>query len=158
MANEPLSVLFLCTGTSARSQLAEVILRQASQGRIHVASAGSAPQPEIHPMARIAARTLLGVEMDGQYPKLLDQFLGQHFDYVITVCDRAAESCPTFPGGPQRIHWSIDDPAAVQGSDEQRQGAFDSVARELTSRIRTWMALPVVRAALDQPTSQGLRP
>jgi arsenate reductase len=148
LTGKPLSVLVLCTGNSARSQLAEVILRDASQGRIHVASAGSAPQPEIHPMARIAARKLLNVEMEGQYPKLLDEFLGQRFDYVITVCDRAAESCPVFPGDPKRLHWSFEDPAAVQGGDEEQQRAFDNVARALLGRVRLWMALPAVSAKL----------
>ncbi len=148
MAGQPLSVLFLCTGNSARSQLAEAILRQMSHGTIRVESAGSMPQPEIHPMARETARRILNTDMEGQYPKLLDRFLGQRFDYVITVCDRAADSCPTFPGDPERIHWSFEDPAAVQG-DEQRQRAFDHVARGLMSRIRVWMSLPAVKAALD---------
>ncbi len=149
MADPSLSVLFLCTGNSARSQIAEVILRHLGQEKIRVESAGSAPQPEIHPMARLAARRVLNVEMDGQRPKLLDQFLEDQFNFVITVCDRAAESCPTFPGDPERIHWSFEDPAAVRGTDEQRQRAFDNVARELLSRIRLWMALPAVKAALD---------
>ena len=147
--NHPIRVLFLCTGNSARSQLAEVILRQLSHGKIDVASAGTSPQAVIHPMARMAARRALGVEMEGQYPKLLDPFVGQRFDYVITVCDRAAESCPTFPGNPQRIHWSFEDPAAAQGTEEERQRAFDSVARGLVSRIGLWMSLPDVRSAID---------
>jgi arsenate reductase len=152
MTDQRLSVLFLCTGNSARSQLAEVILRQMSHGKVRVESAGSAPQPEIHPMARETARRILNTEMEGQYPKLLDRFLGEQFDYVITVCDRAAESCPTFPGDPERIHWSFEDPAAVQG-DEQRQRAFDNVARGLMSRIRVWMSLPAVKESLDAPTT-----
>jgi protein-tyrosine-phosphatase len=151
MTQQPLHVMFLCTGNSARSQLAEVILRHLSQGRINVASAGSAPQADIHPLARIAARKLLRVEMEGQQPKLLDPFLGQSFDYIITVCDRAAEICPTFPGDPQRIHWSFPDPAAVQGSEEERQRAFDNVARELLNRIRLWMALPAIQETFKQP-------
>ena len=150
MTRQPLSVLFLCTGNSARSQLAEVILRHTSTGRVQVASAGSVPQAEIHPMARIAARELLNVEMEGQYPKLLDEFLGQRFDYVITVCDRAAESCPIFSGAPERLHWNVEDPAAVQGGDEERQRAFDNVARALLGRVRLWMALPAVSARLSR--------
>lgn len=150
MSSPPLRVLFLCTGNSARSQLAETILRHLAEGRIDVASAGSAPQPEIHPMARVAARELLNVEMDGQYPKRLDQYLDERFDYVITVCDRAAESCPVFPGDVQRIHWSFDDPAAVQGSAEHRQRAFDITAREILHRIRLWMALPGVKTKVER--------
>lgn len=153
MSEHALRVLVLCTGNSARSQLAEVILRQMSNGRVDVASAGSAPQPEIHSMARETARRLLNVEMEGQHPKRLDQFIGQHFDYVLTVCDRAAETCPVFPGVPERMHWSFEDPAAVQGSDEQRQRAFDIVGRELMVRFRTWLSLPAVRARLDARSS-----
>ena len=107
------------------SQMAEAILRHAGKGAIEVESAGTLPQPHIHPLARRATRKLLNVEMDGQYPKMLDRFLGQHFDYVITVCDRAAESCPLFPGDPERIHWSLEDPAAAIGTDDEKQRAFD---------------------------------
>jgi protein-tyrosine-phosphatase len=145
MTQQRLRVLFLCTGNSARSQIAEAILRHLSHGRVNVASAGSAPQAGIHPLARIAARKLLNIDMEEQYPKLVDQFEGESFDYVFTVCDRAAESCPTFPGDPERIHWSFPDPAAVEGSAEKQQRAFDNVARELLNRIRLWMALPSVR-------------
>lgn len=144
MADHPLSVLFLCTGNSARSQMAEVILRHMSHGQIDVSSAGSAPQPEIHPMARAAVRHLLGLDMIGQHPKSLSQFLGRHFHYVITVCDRAAETCPVFPGAPECIHWSFEDPAAVSGSDEAKQRAFEGVAKELINRIRLWLCLPPV--------------
>ena len=132
-------VLILCSGNSARSQMAEAILRHLSRGSIDVASAGSAPQPEIHPMARQAVRTLLGIEMEGQRPKSLQQFLGRSLDDVITVCDRAAERCPVFPGVPRQIHWSFEDPAAVAGSDEQRQKAFDDVAKELLVKLKAWL-------------------
>jgi arsenate reductase len=148
--NQPLRVLVLCTGNSARSQLAETILRHVGTGAIEVESAGTAPQPDIHPMARRAARKLLDVEMDGQYPKTLDRFVGQDFDYVITVCDRAAESCPVFPGNPERIHWNFDDPAAAAGSEDERQRAFDMTATQLLSRIRLWLSLPELRARLEQ--------
>ncbi len=146
--SQPLRVLFLCTGNSARSQMAEAILRHLSNGAIEVESAGTAPQPDIHPMARRSASTLLNLDMTGQHPKTLDRFLGQHFDYVITVCDRAAESCPVFPGAPERIHWSFEDPAAVVGTDDERQRAFDLVAQQLLSRLRLLLSLPAVRARL----------
>ena len=94
---KPLAVLFLCTGNSARSQMAETLLRQMSGGRIQVESAGSLPRPEIHPLARKAVKDLFGLDMEGQYPKSLDQFVGQRLDYVISVCDRADASCPIFP-------------------------------------------------------------
>jgi arsenate reductase len=135
----PLRVLFLCTGNSARSQMAEAILRHVGKGAIEVESAGTFPQPDIHPLARRAVRKLLDLDMDGQYPKTLDRFLGQHLDYVVTVCDRAAESCPVFPGDPERIHWSFEDPAAVAGTDEERQRAFDATATQLLSAIRLWL-------------------
>jgi arsenate reductase len=146
----PLRVLFLCTGNSARSQMAEAILRHAGKGAIEVESAGTLPQPDIHPMARRAAKTLLDLDMDGQYPKMLDRFLGQDFDYVITVCDRAAESCPVFPGDPERIHWSLEDPAAVVGTDDEKQRAFDTTATQLLSRIRLWLSLPDLRDRLER--------
>jgi protein-tyrosine-phosphatase len=140
-----LSVLFLCTGNSARSQMAEAILRHESRGAIDVESAGSAPQPDIHPMARRAVKTLLSLDMEGQHPKRLDQFLGRHFDYVITVCDRAAETCPVFPGDPERLHWSYEDPAQAQGDDAAQQRAFDQTAKALLSRIRLWTCLPAIQ-------------
>ena len=146
-------VLFLCTGNSARSQMAETILRQMTRGRIDVCSAGIAPQPEIHPMARQAVRALLNIEMEDQYPKDLRLFERDTFDYVITVCDRAAEQCPVFPGDPDRIHWGFEDPAAVEGSAQQRQRAFDLVAKQIAARVRIWMCLPAVRDAIEASSS-----
>ena len=145
MAGQPLNVLFLCTGNSARSQMAEAILRHLSHGSIEAESAGTAPQPNVHPMAQEAVKALLNIDMTGQHPKTLDRFLHRQFDYVITVCDHASESCPTFPGNPERIHWSVEDPAASSGTEEDRQRAFDSAAKQLLSRIRLWLALPRVR-------------
>jgi len=142
------NVLILCTGNSARSQMAEAILRDASAGRVGVESAGTAPQREIHPMARRAVKRLFGLEMEGQYPKALDHVLGQPFDHVITVCDRAAESCPVFPGVPERVHWGLEDPAAIQGTEEERQSAFDRTAMELRARIDRWLALPDIQTQI----------
>lgn len=144
MAEKPVSVLFLCTGNAARSQMAEAIVRHLSHGRIQVASAGNAPQHEIHPMARQAIRTMLGTELTNQHPKSMQQFLGSDFDYVITVCDRVAETCPVFPGDPDRMHWSFPDPAEVPGTEEERQRAFDTIATQLITRVRLWMSLPSV--------------
>ncbi len=157
MAEPRLSVLFLCTGNSARSQMAEAILRHLSHGAIDVVSAGTLPKPDIHPMARRAVGNLLGLEMTEQHPKSLDQFLHRDFDYVITVCDRAAETCPIFPGDPQRIHWSFEDPAAVVGTDEQQQRAFDAVARQLLGRMRVWLSLPALRNPIDAHRAKGSR-
>ena len=146
----PLRVLFLCTGNSARSQMAEAILRYLSKGAVDVESAGTMPQPDIHPMARGAVKKLLDLDMDGQRPKTLDRFLDQDFDYVITVCDHAAESCPVFPRGRDRLHWSLEDPAAVIGTADEKQRAFDSTATDLVSRIRRWLSLPAVRNRVER--------
>lgn len=143
---EPLRVLFICTGNSARSQMAEALLRNISRGKIDVSSAGSLPRPEIHPMARRTVKDLFGLDMEGQHPKPFDEFLGCHFDYVISVCDRAAESCPIFPGDPERIRWSFEDPAAVEGSEEEKRRAFERTAKDLMGRIRLWLSLPGVSA------------
>jgi protein-tyrosine-phosphatase len=139
-----LRVLFLCTGNSARSQIAEAILRQLSKNQIDVVSAGNVPQPEVHPLAKQVLEKRYGIDTSNLFPKSVDRFIGQHFDYVITVCDRAAETCPVFPGDPERIHWSFEDPAAVQDEDAGRR-AFESVATGLAGRLRIWMALPAVR-------------
>ena len=138
---QPLQVLFLCTGNSARSQMAEAILRNLSHGQIVVESAGSAPRHDIHPMARAAVRALLGIDMTGRHPKSLDQFRGRHFDYVITVCDGVAETCPVFPGAVERVHWSFEDPAVAIGTDADRQRAFNMVAKQFITRIRLWLSV-----------------
>jgi arsenate reductase len=155
MEKEPLRVLFLCTGNSARSQVGEALLRHISRAQVEVFSAGSQPRPEIHPMARNAVKDLFGLDMAGQHPKPLEQFRGDRFDYVITVCDRAAESCPVLPGDSKRIHWSFEDPAAVEGDDEKKRRAFERTARDMAGRIRLWLSLPAVAsrvtAARDAP-------
>lgn len=147
MANDRLRVLFLCTGNSARSQMAEALLRQLSRDRIDVQSAGSTPTPDVHPVARATLQQRFGIDTARLHPKPLNRFIDQQFDYVITVCDRAAESCPVFPGDPQRIHWSFDDPAAIQDATEQRR-AFERVATDLSARIRIWLSLPDVARRL----------
>ena len=116
-----LSVLFLCTGNSARSQMAEALLTQLTKGRIDVVSAGSAPQAQVHPQAIAILRSRFGIDTSGLRPKSMSQFLGQHFDYVITVCDRAAESCPVFPGDPERRFLS---PATRWSSTKARSPAI----------------------------------
>ena len=94
-----------------------------------------------------------GLSTGGLVPKTMDRYLGQHFDYVITVCDRAAESCPVFPGAPERIHWSFPDPAAATGTPDEQQRAFDTVASELAGRLRLWLSLPAVAARLSERRS-----
>ena len=143
-----LRVLFLCTGNSARSQMAEGLLRKLSRGRVDVCSAGSSPKGEVHPLAADVLKTRFQVNTDDLFPKHLNRFVGQFFDYVITVCDRTAETCPTFPGDPERIHWSFEDPAACE-DEEARRRAFELVANGLAARLRIWMALPAVHRRLD---------
>lgn len=127
-------VLFLCTHNSARSQMAEGILRHLSGGRIEAFSAGSQPT-HLHPLA-VQAMTKMGIDISQQRSKHLDEFRDRSFDYIVTVCDRVREACPTFPGDPERVHWSFIDPAAVEGSDKARSKAFEQVALQLTNRIR----------------------
>ena len=131
-------VLILCTGNSARSQMAEGLLRELAGDDMEVFSAGTKPSI-VNPLA-IQAMSERGIDISGQRSKHLNEYLNQPFDYVITVCDDAAESCPLFPGRAQRIHWSLPDPAAAQGSDEERLGVFRQVRDDLETRLREWLA------------------
>ena len=127
------SVLFLCTGNSARSQIAEALCEQLLGGVVHAASAGSHPKP-LHPNAVRVMRER-GIDISGRRSKHLSEFADQRFDYVISLCDRVREVCPEFPGGPELIHWSIPDPAREPGSDDETLPAFERTATELCSRI-----------------------
>ncbi|MEO8505062.1 MAG: metalloregulator ArsR/SmtB family transcription factor [Acidobacteriota bacterium] len=134
-----LRILFLCTHNSARSQMAEGLARAMSEGKIAAFSAGTEPS-RVHPLA-VRAMNAERIDIRAQRSKHLDEYLGQHFDYVITVCDRASESCPVFPGEPERIHWSIPDPSAVEGSNERRYRAFRNALLDLRTRIRYLLIL-----------------
>ena len=122
------SVLFLCTGNSARSQIAEALCEQLSGGAISAASAGSHPKP-LHPNAVRVMRER-GIDLADRRSKHLSEFEDRRFDYVISLCDRVREVCPEFPGGPEQIHWSIPDPAR-----EDTLPAFERTAAELSTRI-----------------------
>jgi len=126
-------VLFLCTGNSARSQIAEALLQRLSEERIDAFSAGSKPKP-LHPNAVRVLRER-GIDGSSCYPKHLSVFARRRFDYVITLCDRVREVCPEFPGGAETIHWSIADPAAQAGSDADTYPAFVQTAADLETRI-----------------------
>jgi arsenate reductase (thioredoxin) len=130
-------VLFLCTHNSARSQMAEGFLRAMAGGRFEVASAGT-EQTEVLPEA-IEAMQRYEIDISGHSSKTLDRFLGQDWDYVITVCDQANEACPVFPGAKHRLHWSIEDPSGIQGTG--REAAFDRAAREIRQKIEEWLPL-----------------
>jgi ArsR family transcriptional regulator, arsenate/arsenite/antimonite-responsive transcriptional repressor / arsenate reductase (thioredoxin) len=126
-------VLFLCTGNSARSQIAEALAEQLSGGAVTAASAGSHPKP-LHLNAVRVARER-GIDISGRRSKHLSEFADERFDYVISLCDRVREVCPEFPGMPEPIHWSMPDPAREPGSDEQTLPAFERTATELSTRI-----------------------
>lgn len=129
----PVRVLFLCTHNSARSQMAEALLRQIGRDQVEVFSAGSEPT-SIHPLA-IKVMSKSGIDISRHTSKHLNEFIGQDFDYVVTVCDRVRESCPVFPGDPKQIHWSIPDPAAIEGDREFQERGFLNVSTELRTRI-----------------------
>jgi arsenate reductase (thioredoxin) len=126
-------VLFLCTHNSARSQMAEGLLRQLAGDRFEVMSAGT-EATHIRPLA-IRAMDEIGIDISGQESKTLDRYLDEPFDYVITVCDDANEACPFFPRAANRLHWSFEDPSRVEGSEEERLAVFRSVRDRIRERI-----------------------
>jgi len=140
------SVLFLCTGNSARSQMAEALTRARSGGVAEAYSAGSHPKP-LHPNAVRVMRDEYGIDLAGHLSKHLGVFAAQRFDWVISLCDRVREVCPEFPGQPETIHWSIPDPAAGQADDDASYPAFQQTAVELETRIGFLLA------ALMDPTT-----
>jgi protein-tyrosine-phosphatase/DNA-binding transcriptional ArsR family regulator len=126
-------VLFLCTGNSARSQIAEALAERLSSGAVSAASAGSHPKP-LHRNA-VAVMRRRGIDISDRRSKHMGEFAGQRFDYVISLCDRVREVCPEFEGGPELIHWSIPDPAREPGGDEETLPAFERTATELSARV-----------------------
>jgi ArsR family transcriptional regulator, arsenate/arsenite/antimonite-responsive transcriptional repressor / arsenate reductase (thioredoxin) len=127
-------VLFLCTHNSARSQMAESLLRKLGGDQVEVFSAGSEPT-SIHPLA-IKVMSEVSVDLSQHRSKHLSEFVGQSFDYVVTVCDRIREVCPVFPGDPEQIHWSFPDPAAIEGNLQKQERAFANTANQLMLRIQ----------------------
>jgi arsenate reductase len=131
-------VLVLCTGNSARSQMAEGLLRHLAGGAIEVYSAGTKPVG-VNPLAVEAMREL-NIDISAQRCKSVSEFANQNFDTVITVCDSAAEQCPIFPGAPQRIHWSLPDPAAVAGPHAEKLQSFREVREALAAHLRQFLS------------------
>ena len=127
-------ILVLCTGNSARSQMAEGLMRAAWGDRFEIASAGTRPSL-VRPEA-IEAMRELGIDLSAHRSKSVDEFLGQDFAYIFTVCDHARDACPVFPGRAARVHWSFEDPAAVAGPPEERLAAFRRIRDEIQARIR----------------------
>ena len=146
-----LRVLYLCTGNSARSQMAEALTRQRSRGRVEAHSAGSHPKP-LHPAAVRVMRDGYGLDLATGRSKHLSVFADQRFDYVISLCDRVREVCPEFPGHPETIHWSMPDPAAVHGDDDEAgYPVFRQTAADIETRVGFLLAAVAVGPARPQP-------
>jgi protein-tyrosine-phosphatase len=155
-ADRALRLLFVCTGNSARSQIAQTVLNRKSRGRFVAESAGSEPAAKVHPMA-IATLESHGFFYTGHPPQGVDSVMGQQWDFVITVCDRARESCPIFPGQPVTAHWGMSDPAEATGTEPERQRAFDDALLTISRRIDLLLALPIAkleRLALQQKVNE----
>ncbi|HSE96290.1 MAG TPA: Smr/MutS family protein [Methylomirabilota bacterium] len=136
-------VLFLCTHNSARSQMAEALLRRLAGDRFEVASAGT-ESTRVHPLA-IRVMAELGLGLAGHTSKTMDGLLDRSWDYVITVCDSANERCPVFPGRTTRLHWSFDDPSRAEGTEVERLATFRRVRDEIADRLRAWLNdIPIV--------------
>jgi len=153
--DRPFNVLFLCTGNSARSIMAEAILNRAGQGNFRAFSAGSQPKGQVHPYARDLL-TKLHYDVTGLRSKSWQEFSGPHapkLDFVFTVCDNAAqETCPVWPGQPMTAHWGVPDPAAASGTEAEVRLAFADALRMLTNRIDIFVSLPL--RSLDKLTLQ----
>lgn len=135
-------MLILCTGNSARSQMAEAILNEKGRGRFAAESAGSQPASRVNPFAVEALREA-GIDWKERRPRGIDDLGSNSWDIVITVCDRAKEACPIFPGQPALAHWGMEDPAAVEGDEETKRRAFREALQLISRRIDLMLALPV---------------
>lgn len=144
----PIRVLILCTGNSARSQMAQGWLKHLGRDAYEVFSAGTRPAEHVNPLA-VRAMAEVGVDISAHYPKHLERYLREPFDYVITVCDLANESCPVFPGGGKRIHWGFDDPASAIGDEATRLQVFRRVRDEILARLQAFVQH--ARASTDSP-------
>lgn len=139
-----IKVIFICTGNSAQSQMAEAILRNEAGDRFEVVSAGVTPRP-VHPLT-IEALARVGIDISEATSKPVGMFLGSRFDYVITLCDRARLTCPVFPGGRETLHWGLDDPTELEGTLVERKAAFDRVLTEVSGRLRRFIPLALAQA------------
>jgi arsenate reductase len=140
---DPKRVLILCTGNSARSQMAEGLLRDAAGAAYEVHSAGTRPT-SVRPEA-IAVMREIGIDISGHRSKSADEFVGQPLDLVITVCDHARETCPVFPTRVERLHWPFEDPATVTGDEQARLAAFRKVRDQIRERIKTFLSPTATR-------------
>ena len=148
-ASRPIRVLFVCTGNSARSIMAEALLRVHGQDRFEVFSAGTEPRG-VNPLTlRVLAEA--GIDASDARSKSVDSFIGQPFDYVITVCDHARQSCPVFPGVHESLHWGYEDPAEATGSEEERLAVFRRVFTALGERVQLFATVATRAARAGQP-------
>ncbi len=152
MSDSPVRVLFVCTGNAARSQIAEAMLKQLGGSNFETHSAGTEPRG-VNPWT-VQVLGEIGIDWTGARSKSVDEFVDQPFDYVITVCDRARQSCPVFPGDYNRLHWGLDDPAEVEGTDEQKLAAFRRTQIELSLRLRPFIELARGPRRTPSPVAQ----
>ena len=149
MDSKPYKFLFLCTGNSARSIIGEYLLRRLGGERFQVFSAGAFPTGKVNPFAIQVLKDFYNIDASHARSKSWEEFNDVEFDFVVTVCDNARESCPVWPGQPIVAHWSSPDPAAVEGSDEEKYRAFKEVATQINHRLQLFTSLPLEK--LDRP-------
>ena len=143
MESKQYKLLFLCTGNSARSILGEYLLRRLGGPRFEVFSAGSFPTGKVNPFAVQVLKDLYNIDASDARSKSWEEFKDVKFDFVVTVCDNARETCPIWPGQPIVAHWSSPDPAAVEGTEAEKYGAFREVASQINRRLQLFTALPL---------------
>lgn len=149
MEDKPYRFLFLCTGNSARSIFGEYLLRRLGGSRFQVFSAGSFPTGKVNPLAIQVLKDVYNIDASDARSKSWEEFKDIEFDFVVTVCDDARETCPVWPGQPLVAHWSSPDPAAVNGSDAEKYRAFEEVASQINRRLQQFTSLPLEK--LDRP-------
>jgi arsenate reductase len=150
---DPIRVLFVCTHNSARSQIAEALLGRYGGADFEAYSAGT-EATRVNPLA-IEVLAESGIDWSGARSKVITEFLSQHFDYVITVCDRARQTCPVFPGSINTLHWGLDDPSDVQGTDEDRLAAFRRTEQEVAARLRPFIEIALRAAGRSRSATIG---
>ncbi len=143
MKSKPYKFLFLCTGNSARSIIGEYLLRRLGGSRFEVFSAGAFPTGKVNPLAIQVLKDVYDIDASDARSKSWEEFNDVEFDFVVTVCDHARESCPVWPGQPVVAHWSSPDPAAVNGTDAEKYRAFKDVALQINRRLQSFTSLPL---------------
>jgi arsenate reductase len=150
----PIRVLFVCIGNSARSIMAEAILRQVGGDRFDVSSAGTEPRGINALTLRVLAEA--GIDASWARSTSVTEFVGQPFDFVVTMCDEARQSCPVFPGSHESFHWGYEDPAEARGTEEERLAVFRTVMRQISERIHLFIPL-AIKTASDRTEEDGVR-